>query len=89
MKILNVSVSVFLAIAALTGCGSTTEKTVSTDGSTYMEKVIGYLSEAYMADKSDIKVTYNPTGSGSGIQVVQEGRCDIGLSSRSLKDEEK
>ncbi|MCM1508701.1 MAG: phosphate ABC transporter substrate-binding protein [Ruminococcus flavefaciens] len=89
MKILNVSVSVLLAITALTGCGSTTEKTVSTDGSTSMEKVIGYLSEAYMSDKSDIKVTYNPTGSGSGIQAVQEGRCDIGLSSRSLKAEEK
>lgn len=89
MKILNVSVSVLLAITALTGCGSTTEKTVSTDGSTSMEKVIGYLSEAYMAENSDIKVTYNPTGSGSGIQAVQEGRCDIGLSSRSLKDEEK
>ena len=32
--------------------------------------------------------TYNPTGSGSGIQAVQEGRCDIGLSSRQLKEEE-
>ena len=33
--------------------------------------------------------TYNPTGSGSGITAVAEGRCDIGLSSRNLKDEEK
>ena len=33
--------------------------------------------------------TYNPTGSGSGITAVSEGRCDIGLSSRALKDEEK
>ncbi len=32
--------------------------------------------------------TYNPTGSGSGIQAVMEGRCDIGLSSRELKEEE-
>lgn len=63
-------------------------QTVSTDGSTSMEKVIGFLSEAYMEKHSDIKVTYNPTGSGSGIQAVAEGRCDIGLSSRSLKEEE-
>lgn len=63
--------------------------TVATDGSTSMEKVIGYLSEAYMADNSGVKVTYNPTGSGSGIKAVQEDRCDIGLSSRDLKDEEK
>ncbi len=89
MKILSAAIPVLLAAVAFTGCGSTTEKTVSTDGSTSMEKVISYLSEAYMADNSNVKVTYNPTGSGSGIQAVQEGRCDIGLSSRSLKDEEK
>ena len=68
--------------AALTG-------TVSTDGSTSMEKVIGALSESYMAANKDVTVNYNPTGSGSGITAVQEGTCDIGLSSRALKDEEK
>lgn len=62
--------------------------TVTTDGSTSMSKVIGALSEAYESD-TGVTVTYNATGSGSGIQAVQEGRCDIGLSSRSLKDEEK
>ena len=59
---------------------------VATDGSTSMEKVIGALGEAYEA-KTGITVTYNPTGSGSGIKAVSEGRCDIGLSSRSLKDD--
>lgn len=61
---------------------------VSTDGSTSMEKVIGALGEAY-EQKTSVTVTYNPTGSGSGIKAVGEGRCDIGLSSRALKDEEK
>ena len=63
--------------------------TVSTDGSTSMEKVIGALGEAFMEAEPGVTFTYNPTGSGSGIQAVQEGRCDIGLSSRALKDEEK
>ena len=63
--------------------------TVSTDGSTSMEKVIGALSEAFMEANSKVTVTYNPTGSSAGIQAVQEGRCDISLSSRALKDEEK
>lgn len=63
--------------------------TVSTDGSTSMEKVIGALSESYMAANKDVTVNYNPTGSGAGITAVQEGTCDIGLSSRDLKDEEK
>ena len=63
--------------------------TVSTDGSTSMEKVIGALSESFMAQNGGVTVNYNPTGSGSGITAVQEGTCDIGLSSRALKDEEK
>ena len=63
--------------------------TVATDGSTSMEKVIGALGEAFMEANPDTTFTYNPTGSGSGIQAVQEGRCDIGLSSRALKDVEK
>ena len=63
--------------------------TVSTDGSTSMEKVIGALSESYMAANKDVTVNYNPTGSGAGITAVQEGTCDIGLSSRALKDAEK
>ena len=73
--------------------GSNTETTlsgtVSTDGSTSMEKVINSLGESFMAMNKDVKFTYNPTGSSSGIQAVSEGRCDIGLSSRALKDDEK
>lgn len=72
-----------------TASSSSQNATVSTDGSTSMEKVIGYLSESYMEENKNVKVTYNPTGSGSGIQAVSEGRCDIGLSSRDLKDDEK
>ena len=78
-----------LLVFALVGCGNSTSKqAVSTDGSTSMSKVIGALSETFEAD-TGITVTYNATGSGSGIQAVEEGRCDIGLSSRSLKDDEK
>lgn len=62
---------------------------VSTNGSTSMDKVIGALREQFMADHKNVTVTYDPTGSGSGIEAVKNGSCDIGLSSRALKDEEK
>ena len=62
--------------------------TVATNGSTSMEEVIGALSEQFMADNSGVKVSYDPTGSGTGIEAVKTGSCDIGLSSRALKDEE-
>ena len=61
---------------------------VSTDGSTSMEKLIGIYQEVY-TELSGTTINYNPTGSGAGITAVTEGRCDIGLASRDLKDEEK
>jgi phosphate transport system substrate-binding protein len=102
-KIITFAVALSLLTGVMTGCGTNNSsgksetggkkaensQTVSTDGSTSMEKVIGFLSEAYMEENGDIKVTYNPTGSSSGIQAVSEGRCDIGLASRDLKEEEQ
>ena len=85
-RIISLVLMAAVICVAMTGCSK--NESVSTDGSTSMSKVIGALGEAFEAD-SGIAVTYNATGSGAGIQAVQEGRCDIGLSSRSLKDEEK
>ena len=86
-KIISLIAVVLIVVCALTACGGNKEA-VSTDGSTSMNKVIGALGEAFETD-TGITVTYNATGSGAGIQAVQEGRCDIGLASRNLKDEEK
>lgn len=86
-KIISLLTVAMLIVCALTGCGGNKES-VATDGSTSMNKVISALGEDFQSD-TGITVTYNATGSGAGIQAVQEGRCDIGLSSRNLKDEEK
>lgn len=95
-KICAVALLAVCTCFAFAACGGEDEPadnavagTVAPDGSTSMEKVIGSLGEAYMAQNPDVTFTYNPTGSGSGITAVTEGRCDIGLSSRALKDEEK
>ena len=95
-KIITVLCAAVMALSLFAGCGqkandngTTTGGTVSTDGSTSMEKVIGALGESFMEANKGTTFTYNPTGSGSGIQAVSEGRCDIGLSSRALKDDEK
>ncbi len=91
-----------MALTLFAACGKTNDDskdntddtaevtgTVSTDGSTSMEKVIMSLGESFQAEHKGITVGYNPTGSGSGITAVSEGRCDIGLASRALKDDEK
>jgi phosphate transport system substrate-binding protein len=100
-RAISILLSLTLTAALLAGCGAdkTAEDTageesaqlsgsVSTDGSTSMEEVIGVLGEQFQAD-TGVSVTYNPTGSGSGIEAVKNGSCDIGLSSRALKDEEE
>ena len=88
-KVISLCMVLGILAALLAGCGAKSAKAVSTDGSTSMEKVIGALGEAFMQQNDGVSFTYNPTGSGSGIQAVSEGRCDIGLASRSLKDDEK
>ena len=75
--------------SAQTEAPATLSGSVSTNGSTSMEKVIGALSEQFMADNSGVAVTYDPTGSGAGIEAASNGSADIGLASRALKDEEK
>ena len=89
-KIICIALAAVMALS-LVACGGNNGLSgkVATDGSTSMEKVIGALKETFEGENAGVEVTYNPTGSGSGIKAVQEGRCDIGLSSRALKAEEK
>ena len=87
-KVICMVLCLLLVVSAFAGCGSSEPKTVSTDGSTSMEKVIQILGESFQEKNKDIQVGYNPTGSSAGIQAVLEDRCDIGLASRDLKDEE-
>ena len=88
-KLISIALAVLCVAALFTGCAKQVQGQVATDGSTSMEKVIGALGESFMSANAGVTFTYNPTGSGSGIQAVSEGRCDIGLSSRALKDDEK
>ena len=85
-KVISLFVVAVLMCTAMVGCSKS--ESVATDGSTSMSKVIESLSEAF-GEETGIEVTYNATGSGAGIEAVLAGRCDIGLSSRDLKEEEK
>ena len=92
-KLICIALTLMIALS-LAACGgnetadaqsSKLSGTVSTDGSTSMEKVVGGLGEMFMELNSGVTFTYNPTGSAPGIKAVQESRCDIGLASRNLK----
>ena len=83
--VLAAALTLSLSVSA---CAKGLSGTVSTNGSTSMEKVIGILSEQFMEDNDGVTITYDATGSGTGIEAAANGTCDIGLSSRALKDVE-
>ncbi len=92
-KIMARLAAVAMLAAALTGFDSVgmaaqASGSVSTNGSTSMEKVIGILAEQFMADNKGVTITYDATGSGTGIEAAANGTCDIGLASRKLKEGE-
>ncbi len=61
---------------------------VSLNGSTSVGPVMEKLAEAYKALNPDVTIDIQQTGSGAGITSATEGTCDIGMSSRELKQEE-
>lgn len=63
--------------------------TITMAGSTSMEKLANALAESFMIKYPGVTMTVEFTGSSAGIGAVLSGNVDIGLSSRSLNDEEK
>ena len=96
-KFLSIALCAVMVLGILAGCGQKNNDTpntddntvlsgtVSTNGSTSMDKVIGALKEQFTTDNPGVTVTYDPTGSGAGIEAVKNGSTDIGLASRALR----
>ena len=57
-------------------------------GSTSVAPVMQKLADAYKTINTDVTIEIQQTGSGAGITSTVEGACDIGMSSRELKDAE-
>ena len=67
--------------------GATGKLTLS--GSTSVEKLIEKLKENYIALNPNVTIEITYSGSSAGIKDVTEGKVDLGMSSRALKQEEK
>lgn len=61
---------------------------VTLAGSTSVSPLMDELAAAYKKLNPDVTVEIQQSGSGAGIQSAIEGVCDIGMSSRELKDSE-
>ena len=62
---------------------------VTLAGSTSVAPLMDELAAAYKELNPDVVIEIQQSGSGAGIQSAIEGVCDIGMSSRELKDSEK
>lgn len=62
--------------------------TVTLAGSTSVAPVMEKIAEKYMDLNEGMTIEIQQSGSGAGITSTIEGVCDIGMSSRDLKDNE-
>lgn len=58
-------------------------------GSTSVAPVVQALADSYRQIHENVEIEIQQTGSGAGIAAALEGVCDLGLSSRSLTEEER
>lgn len=64
------------------------EGKITIAGSTSVAPVMEKLAEEYKNLNPKVTIEIQQTGSGAGIESATQGACDIGMSSRALKEEE-
>ena len=79
-KFISMVTMIMMLGLLMAGCGNSASNdgqqlkgNIATNGSTSMEKVIGILSEAFMQENSGVTITYDASGSGTGIEAVSKG----------------
>jgi len=84
------AIAVFIVVALMLTiyAGSVAEKNLVITGSTTMQSLVDIISRGYSSN-SGVSVFVAGGGSGKGIKDVMSGNSDIGMVSRSLKEEEK
>lgn len=76
------------AVAATEYAASGLSGKITLSGSTSVENVIEALKEGYVALNPDVTIEITYSGSSAGIKDVTEGKVNIGMSSRALKEDE-
>jgi len=90
-KITILLMTALMVSTLFTGCSGTGNDgtglsgVVKTGGSTSVEKVMNALIYQFQDDNRDVRIDYEPNGSGDGIKNTMSGLYEIGHSSRGLK----
>jgi len=83
------SVIALVGTLTLAGCANQGNSKISVVGSTSVQPLAQQLADKYNESNAQIKIDIQGVGSTAGVKAVHDGTCDIGTSSRKLKEEEK
>lgn len=89
MKMSRVLLSLACAVGIALPAFSAQAKDVVINGSTTVLPVMQKVGEAYMAANPGVNLVISGGGSGNGIKALNDNLCDIAMSSRDMKDNER
>ncbi|MBN2241636.1 MAG: phosphate ABC transporter substrate-binding protein [Acidobacteria bacterium] len=86
-KLLSAGIVVLL-ISLVFVVAAPREGTLLLEGSTTVGPISDAFAEAFQKMYPKVSITVNKTGSGNGAAALVDGRCDIAMMSRFMKDKE-
>ena len=79
---------VMLLLAFVMEANAADKQTLQIDGSTTVGPIADAFAEAFKGNYPDLEITVKKTGSGDGAAALVDGRCDIAIMSRFMKEKE-
>ncbi|MFA5424596.1 MAG: phosphate ABC transporter substrate-binding protein [Phycisphaerae bacterium] len=79
---------IMLALVLATELVKAEQMSLQIDGSTTVGPIADAFAEAFKSNYPDLEITVKKTGSGDGAAALVDGRCDIAIMSRFMKEKE-
>lgn len=89
MKSARILATAVLSLALALPAFAASKTEIVINGSTTVLPVMQKVSENFMAANPNVEISLSGGGSGNGIKALNDGLCQIAMSSRDMKDNEK
>lgn len=89
MKSARILATAVLSLALAVPAFAASKTEIVINGSTTVLPVMQKVSENFMAANPGVEISLSGGGSGNGVKALNDGLCQIAMSSRDMKDNEK